>query len=564
MSVTKSLKVAVYAAACAMPIMMTSGPGTARAETPAPTSFKSAAEALLTASFPADGPGAAVIVTRGGRTLYSSGRGLADLETRLPITPDTAFKLGSIVKQFTAATVLQLVAEGKIGLDNPISRFFPDFPQPGGSATIGQLLNHSSGIQDFSKIPGFMGSEPTMRPNSTADLLAVTRSRPSPSEPGHRWEYNNGGYVVLGAIIEHVTGTAWHEAISDRIARPLGLKSLTYAATGESDPARARGYSLQGGQQLPARGVHMSVAHAAGGLVGSARDLAKWADALHGGRVVTADLYREMIQPARLADGSTQPYGFGLRLQELRGRKALVHGGSGRGIDTDSIYLPSEDLFVAVLANSDDPATDPSTLTRRLAAIALGEPFPSFTRADVPIVQVEPLFGSYRLASGGAFEFFGRDGKFYMMRGENQMEALPGGDDRFFFGPDVLTWVRFVRQANGAHLLEVHEVSAAQPERAVRAGPPTPPLAIAAAVLQSYVGTYATEGPVVTVALAENGSLTIAPAGQPPLPMRPVSETEFRVDAAGFRVVFHREEGDVNHLTLHRGARELHGRRSGN
>jgi CubicO group peptidase (beta-lactamase class C family) len=137
-------------------------------------------------------------------------------------------------------------------------------------------------------------------------------------------------------------------------------------------------------------------AHAAGGLVGSARDLARWAQALHARPVVSAELYREMIQPARLADGSTQPYGFGLRLQELRGRKALVHGGSGRGIDTDSVYLPAEDLYVAVLANSEDLPTDPSTLTRRLAALALGEPIPSFTRADVPAAQLEPLFGSYK------------------------------------------------------------------------------------------------------------------------------------------------------------------------
>jgi CubicO group peptidase (beta-lactamase class C family) len=541
--------------------MIHSEPASAQAASLSQAEFQAKADALLAASFPADGPGAAVIITRGGRTLYASGRGLADLDAKRPITPDTAFKLGSIVKQFTAATVLKLVAEGQIGLDNPVSRFLPDFPQPGAGATVRQLLNHSSGIQDFSKIPGFMGSEPTMRPNSTADLIAVTRSRPSPSKPGERWEYNNGGYVVLGAIIETVTGKTWDEAVTQLIARPLGLKSLAYAAVGESDPIRARGYSLQGGQQRPAQGVHMSVAHAAGGLVGSARDLAKWARALHGGRVVRPELYREMIQPARLTDGTTQPYGFGLRLQELRGRRALVHGGSGRGIDTDSIYLPSEDLYVAVLANSDDPATDPSTLTRRLAALALGEPIPLFTRVNVPAAQIEPLFGSYKAADRSPFEFFGLDGKLYMARGESRMEAMPGGEDRFFFGPNVLSWIRFIRQPNGAHFLEVHEASAAQPERAVRAGPPTPPLTVSAAVLKTYVGTFATEGPVVTIALAENGALTIALAGQAALPLRPVSETEFRVDAAGFRVVFHTENSKVDRLTMHRGARELRGKR---
>ena len=559
---TKTFAIIAYAATCAIPIMIPSEPAAAQAASLAQADFAAKAEALVTASFPADGPGAAVIVTRGGRTLYASGRGLADLDARRPITPDTAFKIGSIVKQFTAATVLQLVGEGKLSLDDPISRFLPDFPQPGAGATVRQLLNHSSGLQDFSKIPGLMGSEPTMRPNSTADLLAATTSRAATAKPGERWEYNNGGYVVLGAIVEKVTGKAWHEAITERIARPLGLKSLAYAATGENDRARARGYSLREGQQQPARGVHMSVAHAAGGLVGSARDLAKWAQALHGGRVVKPELYREMIQPARLADGSTQPYGFGLRLQQLRGRPALVHGGAGRGIDTDSVYLPEEDIYVAVLSNTEDTATDPSTLTRRLAAMALGEPFPSFTRAHVPAAQLGPLFGSYKPSSGAPFEFFSRNGKLYVARGDSRMEAHPAGGNRFFFGPNVLTWISFVRQPGGANHLEVHEASAAQPERAVRTGPPTPPLTIAPAVLQSYVGTYATEGPVMTVALAENGSLTIAPAGQTPLPMRPISQIEFRVDAASTRVVFHPEDGQVNRLTLYRGARELHGKRT--
>ena len=111
---------------------------------------------LLAAAYPADGPGATVIVTRGGRTIYSASRGLADLAGRRPLTAETVFRLGSLTKQFTAAIVLQLVAEGRISLDDPVSRFFPDYPQPGAAATVRQLLNHTSGIQSYTGIPGFM------------------------------------------------------------------------------------------------------------------------------------------------------------------------------------------------------------------------------------------------------------------------------------------------------------------------------------------------------------------------------------------------------------------------
>ena len=518
-----------------------------------PSDFRQQADALLAASYSADGPGAAVIVTRGGRTVYSAGRGLADVEAGRAITPDTPFRLGSIAKQFTAAIVLQLVAEGRISLDDPLSRFFPDWPQPGAGATVRQLLGHSSGLQDFSKIPGWIGRN-RHRSIATAELVDLMRSLPVRARPGQAWEYNNGGYVMLGAIVEQVTGKPWHEAVAERISRPLGLRTVSYAAPAGS----ASGYTEEDGRRQPIQLSNMSVAHAAGGLHGSVADMARWARALHGGRVVTAPLYREMTSPARLADGTTEPYGFGLRLREIRGRPAFVHGGAGGGLDTDSAYIPSEDLFVAVFANSDAPATDPANLVRRLAALALGEPIPVLARADVPLAAVEPLFGAY----GPATRFFARDGKLYMGRGEVEREAFAAGADRFFFGPGELAWFRFERRADGAHILEMHGAEAAAPSRAARTGPVPAAFEVAPEILRTYAGRYQTETVALVVAVAANGGLTIAPEGEAPMPMRPVSATEFRIDGTPMRIVFHPENGVVDRFTMHRGARELHGRRT--
>jgi D-alanyl-D-alanine carboxypeptidase len=522
--------------------------------------FRAQAAALLDASYPADAPGAAALVLHKGKLIFAGARGLADLQGRR-LTPDTPIRLGSVTKQFTAALVLQLVAEKRIALDDPLSRFFPDWPAPTNRATVRQLLNHTSGIMDFTKIPGWMLSPPSLRPNSTADLVALTRSKPAVSEPGTRWEYNNGGYMLLGAIIEQVTGRSWHQAIVDRIARPLGLRTIAYA--GDAIPATARGYSRQGDAYLPAAGVHISVAHAAGGLVGSADDLARWAQALHHGRVVTPALYREMTTPARLADGSTQPYGFGLRLRAMLGKPAYVHGGAGRGLDADSVYVPSEDLYVVVLANTDDPQTDPSVLTRRLAALAMGSPIPSFTRADVDLASLEPLFGAYSAESGPPRRFFARGGKLYVGRGDEEREVFAAGADRFFFGPGDLAWFRILRKADGMHVLEAHDPEAAAPLTARRTGAVPQAFAVAPAVLKGYVGTYKTEGPTVKVALAADGSLTIAGPNGEANPMRPVSDTEFRVEGTPMRLVFHPEGGKTDRLTLHRGARELHGKREG-
>ncbi|HEX2802729.1 MAG TPA: serine hydrolase domain-containing protein [Sphingomicrobium sp.] len=515
------------------------------------------ADVLLKSSYPADGPGSALIVARGGEVIYAGAQGLADIETRRPITADTPFLLGSITKQFTAAVVLQLVAEGKMSLDDPLSRFFPDWPAPTSGATVRQFLNHTSGLQDFSKVPGWIAANRD-KDWTTEQLLDLFRKLPAKSEPGTQWEYNNGGYVMLGAIVEKMTGKPWHEVIAERIARPLGLTTLDYADADQM-PKLPVGYSDEDGRPVAVRRPQMSIAHAAGGIAASVTDIAKWADALHNGRVVRPDLYREMTSPARLADGSTEPYGFGLRLQKVRGRQALVHGGSGAGLDTDSIYIPAEKLFVAVFANSDDPATDPSLLTRRLSALALGQPIPTFTPAKVEMPAVEPLFGAYAPDSGPPFLFSAEDGKLYMSRGGSRMEAFAAGGDRFFFGPDRLLWVSFVRKPDGAHVMELHEPDSVEPETAVRTGPVPPQLALPEAVLESYAGIYKTETVTVTVAVSEDGKLTVTPPDGEAMVLRPTSQTEFRIDGTPMRVVFHPENGVVNRFTMYRGARELHG-----
>jgi len=397
-------------------------------------------------------------------------------------------------------------------------------------------------------------------------MIALFRDLPSPTQPGQAWAYNNSGYVLLGAIIESVTGKSWHEAIAERITRPLGLSSITYGVTGENVPAMARGYTeRERGQQLAMR-IHMSVPHGAGALVGNVRDLATWAHALHHGRVVPPALYQQMIQPTRLPDGTSHPYGFGLMNGEVRGRPTITHGGGIFGFNTDSIYIPSEDVFVAVFANSDDPATPPGVVATRLAALGVGDPFPQFQPAQVDVRTLEPLLGLYQVEGGPSRRFFTREGRLYTMReGGSEMEVFPAGGDRFFYGPASLTWFRLERQPNGAHVMHMHHQGRDQAERAVRTGDvpaEAGPVIVDRAVLQSYVGTYSAGTMTVTIAEGEGGRLTVQLSGQPSLPMRAVSPTEFHVDRVGARVLFQSENGRVARLVIHHNGRELTAQRN--
>ncbi len=529
-----------------------------------PADFKAKADALLKKSFPANGPGAAAIVMEDGKIVYEAGHGLADVDAKRAITPLTVFRMGSITKQFSAAIILQLVAEGKLSLDDKLSKFLPDYPKPGADGTIAQLLNHTVGVQSYTGIPGWMASDKPAQAITTEQLIAEFKNLPSPSKPGEKWAYNNSGYVLVGAVIEKVTGMPWHQAVEEGIAKPLGLTSVRYGVVEARTPNMAHGYTEKDGQVAPAKAIHMSVPHAAGALIGTVEDLAKWNAALNGGKVIPAELYAKMTARTRMPDGTTEDYGFGIYNRELRSRKALGHSGGIFGFTTDSIYLPKEDVFVVVFANSDEPATSPGMLTMELAALAVEDPFPAFEKAALNAKAVEPWVGLYRVKDGDRKVFL-RDGKLFTQRtGGSELEAYAAGNGRYFY-PKSLTWFELKRDAKGAPVVAMYQPASATPEEAVRSGPipPEPKAAdVPRATLQSYAGVYDAPVGKLTVALPAEGPMTVQLGGQRAIPVVAVSQTEFRTLGVDARIEFQTAGGKVTGAVLKQGGREIPAKRA--
>jgi CubicO group peptidase (beta-lactamase class C family) len=527
-----------------------------------PADFQAEADAYVKAAWPADGPGGAVIVTEHGRVVYAAGQGLADVDAKSAITPETVFRLGSITKQFSAAVLLQLVDEGKVSLDDRISKYLPGYPKPGADATIAQILNHTVGVQTYTEIPGFMTEANTSRAYTTQQMIALFKDLPVQSQPGQAWAYNNSGYVLVGAVIEAVTGKPWHEAVEERIGRPLGLTSLRYGVSEASMPRMAKGYTAGDKGVALAQKIHMSVPHAAGALLGSAEDLAKWSDALHGGKVVGGPNYAKMIAPTKMPDGKTMPYGFGLFQERVRGRDSLGHGGGIFGFSTDSLYFPKDGLFIAVLTNSDQPATDPNVAIRRLAALALGNPYPAMTEIKADLASLAPLIGVYALPDGKSERrFFARDGQLYTLRsGASESKVFAAGGDRFFYGADSLNWFEMKRDSSGKHVMEMHQNGADEAEKSLWKGPipaETKAVAVARPVLERYIGSYASPIGLAKIAWGAGDALTIQLADQPVLALRPTSATDFGVVGVDARIVFHPAGDAIGKLVLHQGGREM-------
>ena len=322
-----------------------------------------AAEALAAG----EAAGFAVAVTERGRTRFARGYGFADLEQRTPVRADTVFRVGSITKEFTAAAVMKLVEARKLSLDDRLAEHLPDFPR-GGEVTIRQLLHHTSGIHNYTDLPGF--AEAMARDHGAYDMLALIAGAEPLYDfaPGTSWSYSNSGYYLLGLVVEKASRRPFAAYLKSEIIDPLGLAAIRVDDVAEIVPGRAEGYDKA---KAPAAGfinappISMSVAAAAGAIRSTAGDLARWHEALLGGRVLRPASLRLMLEPGRLSDGrlasATQTagpngppsdFGFGIYTARRDGRRSVGHGGSINGFNANVQTFPDSGVTVALLTNT--------------------------------------------------------------------------------------------------------------------------------------------------------------------------------------------------------------------
>jgi len=347
---------------------------------------------------------ASIAVLRGTDTLAWTAKGYADLENRVPATPSTVYRIGSITKQFTAAAaILQQVERGSLSLDDDIAKYVPEYSSQRKHVTVRQLLNHTSGIKDLNDLGDpFVGTMAVDLPQK--DVLALVRNQPFDFEPGSRWSYNNTGYYLLGVILERVTGQAYTDYLEEHVFRPAGLAATSGCDTRTLIPHRARGYDPVGVDFVNAQYMSMATPFSVAGLCSTAGDLAAWARALRSGKVISRQSYRLMTTPEGAAARAKPPYGFGVWVIESGGRRYISHLGQMAGFNAVLSEAFPDSLTIAVLTNTS--GINASTLRGRLGSAILGTSPPAVERAAKlaqprgrPLAKSErrPYLGRYAL-----------------------------------------------------------------------------------------------------------------------------------------------------------------------
>ena len=313
--------------------------------------------------------GLGIGVASGDETLVNKGFGLANVELNVPATANTVYRIGSITKEFTAAAVLLLVEDREISLDGVLTEYLPGYPKQGDSVTIRQLLQHTSGVPDFTRLTNYRRERPL--DVSREQVLDRFQKLPLEFQPGERHRYCNSGYFLLGLVVEEVSGKSFREFVEQRLFRKLGMRRSYCDSSSLIIPQRAAGYTRWRGKLRNAPHISLSQTIGAGNVATTTTDLILWQRGLVTHRLLRIESADLMTTRGKLKNGKSFNYGCGLRIESVAKQKVIQHGGAISGFRSHLAYYPDSELTVAVVANCDH--ANAKKIADRIARYILSE-----------------------------------------------------------------------------------------------------------------------------------------------------------------------------------------------
>jgi CubicO group peptidase (beta-lactamase class C family) len=373
-----------------------------------------------------------VTVARGDQMVFDKSYGYANLEWQVPFAHDTRFRIASLSKQFTAAAILLLQEDGKLKTSDPLSKYYKSAPASWRNITLRNLLTQTSGIPNYTALapPNF-----NRLPHTPDELIQMVASKPLEFDPGKQFDYSNTNYVLLGYIIEQVSGITYAQFLQDRIFTPLGLKDTGYDSSSAIVPHHAYGYRLLNGKFAAADYDDISFLFAAGGLYSTAKDLVRWNTALYGGKLLKPASITEMTTPFR------DVYAYALFVQDLYNARVFGHSGVIDGFYSAMDYFPDNKISVIVLSNVTSPGSFP--IENELMALIADEHaiLPSEGKElPLPTSALEKYIGSYKLDNSAQTVIMNvtlKDNHLYaQVQAHNPSQLRAESPNKFYFADD--------------------------------------------------------------------------------------------------------------------------------
>jgi len=533
-----------------------------------------------------------ILVADQGTVIYKKGFGLANMEWDIPNQPNTKYRLGSVTKQFTAMLILQLVAEGALDLQKPITTYLPDYPKAKGDIiTTHHLLTHTSGIPNYTSFPKFMEDE-SRTPYTPAAFVKMFDEKELDFTPGKKFSYSNSGYFLLGVIVEKLSGKTYEQMLQDKIFTPLNMNDTGYDNHGDILKNRATGYEKEGGGYLNSRYLDMTIPYAAGSMYSTVEDLYKWDQGLYSTTILSKEYMTMYFKPYIAAFGNAHyAYGWGVGYAKI-GKSTdsiytIWHGGGINGFNTNISRATSNKSLIVLLNNTGGaPLND---MTRAIRGIIHGKAYdmPKKSVADAVLAVIEDkgidagishynsikddeAYSSseremndigYQLmefdkveeaskvfqliieehpTSSNAYDSYGES---LMKLGKNDL-AIKNYRKSVALNPNNQNGIDFLKQLGD-------DVSDLEKE-----------VKVSDAILESYIGKYELMPGFILTVTKEGNQLKAQATGQPVFDVFPKSENEFYLKVVNAQLVFNKNDADeADSVTLFQGGRETTGKR---
>lgn len=395
-------------------------------------------------------PGISLLVAQDGKIVYKNSFGYADIENKIPITPLTKFRIGSITKQFIASGILKFEEQGKLQLSDKLSKYFPDFPR-GNEVTIHHLLTHTSGIHSFTNTDSFYAR--VSKPVTNEELLNSFKNIPYDFNPGDQLRYNNSGYFLLGYIIEKISGKKLATYLKETFFDPLQMNNTGIYNNAVKLENEAKGYQKDGNLYKPALNWDMSWAAGAGAMYSTVEDLYKWNEALFAGKILSEKNRQLAFTPVTLNNGQKAPtmsYGYGWAINNYRGQEVIEHSGGLDGFISQLARYPQSNMTIVMLTNVTPPQLEISP--NRLAEFYLWQKMDkqkSYSIKANDSTNLQDYVGDYNFQTLGLMKITTEENKLFAQLGtQPRFEIFPSGKDEFFWKV-VEAKMKFLRNEQG-------------------------------------------------------------------------------------------------------------------
>ncbi|MDD7913132.1 serine hydrolase [Polaribacter ponticola] len=518
--------------------------------------LESKIDKILNNQFKKNETGVAALVAKNGKVIYRKAFGKANLELDVNMTPNNVFEVGSITKQFTAVSILMLLEEGKLSLEDDITKFIPDYPTNGQKITIHHLLTHTSGIKSYTSMQEF-GKVMTLD-KSPLKFIDFFKNEPMDFNPGEKYKYNNSGYFILGYIIEKVSGLSYAKFLQERIFDKIDMKNSYFGSHTKLIKNRASGYQKRD-EFSNAQYISLTLPYAAGSVMSTVDDMLKWQTAITGDVFVKESTIDKAFTNYTLNNGDKINYGYGWSLNEISDIATIEHGGAIPGYLSMGVFVPSKNVYVILFSNCG--CKSPTDAALEIAALAIDKP--RVTEDNVVKLTNEQLnkwVGTYKFTDDALRYITLKDGQLYSQRkgSSQEFKIYPTSPNTFSFKEGFIAFDFSLEEGKKIVLFKnrIHKFKGVFIDE--KAPKVKDVITIAEDVLKKYDGAYELQPGFVITVTSKRNQLFAQATGQPQFELFAETETTFYLKVVKASVEFHKnDEGIVNSLTLNQGGRAM-------